>query len=75
MQGLPVFVRVQRQDESLDQSIAALKQAVINKGSCRLLVVATYFDWLPRQVATDVIVIPSTTLALQEYLEGNRQAD
>ena len=68
--GLPVFIRVQRKYESLDQSAAALKKAALNKGDCKLVVVATHNDFLPSQVHENVAIIPSTVLALHKYMSN-----
>lgn len=72
--GLPVFIRVQRQEESLVQSVAVLKKAAKNKGDCKLVVVATHTDWLPYESPPDVDVIASTALALDQYANSCKSA-
>ncbi len=72
--GLPVFIRVQRQEESLVQAVAVLKKAAKNKGDCKLVVVATHTDWLPHESHPDVDVITSTALALNQYADSCKSA-
>ena len=72
--GLPVFIRVQRREESLVQSVAALKKAARNKGDCGLVVVATHTDLLAYESPPDVDIIPSTALALNQYTSSNKSA-
>lgn len=62
--GLPAFVRVQRDNETIDEAVQALTKAAKNKGKCRLVVVATFLDSLETCCAKNVSVIPSTALSL-----------
>lgn len=70
--GLPVFVRVQREGESVSQAVSALRKAARNKGGCRLVVIATHADLFDSGRFADVDVIPSTAFALNEYIEKRR---
>lgn len=63
------FVRVQRQAETLQDTISALKKAVKNKGDCSLVVVATNADLLKPQKMSGVLVVPSAGVALANSLE------
>lgn len=70
--ALPVFVRVQREEESLGQTIAALRKAAKDKGACRIVVVATRADLIEDECSADIEVIPSTALALNAYTSRRR---
>ena len=70
--GLPVFVRVQREEESVSQAASALRKAARNKGDCRLVVIATHADLFDPGRFADVDVIPSTAFALNKYTDKRR---
>ena len=71
--GLPAFIRVQRDGESIDQAAAALKKAARNKGDCSLIVIATCDDLLGYTATSDVHIIPSTSIAISDLLKGRQQ--
>ena len=64
--GLPVFLRVQRRLETQDQAAATLLKASQNKGACLLVVVATKNDLIPRGENQKVKFVNSTGMSLQE---------
>ena len=66
-EGLPVFIRVQRPEETIHQAVAALRRATENKGNCRLLLVATRTDLFEYTTMPDVAVVPSTALAIRRF--------
>lgn len=63
--GLPVFIRVQRNNETIDDAAQALIKASHNKGACRLIVVATSLNSSTSCRAENVFVISSTSLSLE----------
>ena len=64
LDGLPAFVRVQRDNETIDEAAQALVKAAKNKGKCRLVVIATSLDSFETCRAKNVSIIPSTALSL-----------
>ena len=66
--GLPAFIRVQREGENIAQTVAALKKAAKNKGDCSLVVIATCEDLLGYKGSPDVHLIKSTSLAITDML-------
>ena len=68
--GLPAFIRVQRDGENIGQAVAALKKAVKNKGDCSLVVIATCDDLSGYEVTSDVYLIPSTSFAISDLIKG-----
>ena len=66
IRGRPVLLRVQRQNESQDEAAHALIKASMNKGDCLLIVIATANDLVPPAEYPNLVVIKSTTLALEE---------
>lgn len=71
--GLPAFVRVQRDGENIGQTIAALTKAAKNKGDCSLVVIATCDDLLGYKATIDVHIILSTSFAIANLLKGRQQ--
>ena len=65
--GVPVFIRVQRAGESIGQAAAALAKAARNKGACRLVVISTRADLLSWNGSANVDVVASTAFAISEY--------
>ena len=68
--GLPAFIRVQRDGENIGQAVAALKKAARNKGDCSLVVIATCDDLLSYEVTSDVHLIPATSFAISDLVKG-----
>lgn len=68
--GLPAFVRVQRQGETTLEAVEAIKKASRNKGACELIVFATKPDLLPFEDNPDVKVILTPSYALSNMI-GN----
>lgn len=66
--GLPAFIRVQRDGENIGQTVAAVKKAAKNKGDCSLVVIATCEDLLGYRDSPDVHLIRSTSLAITDML-------
>ena len=71
--GLPAFVRVQRDGENIGQTAAALKKAAKNKGDCSLVVIVTCDDLLGYKATSDVHLILSTSFAITDLLKGRQQ--
>lgn len=76
VQGCPVFVRVQRENESVADAACAVRKAANGKGNPWLIVVATsdiatslYDD---ETLLEGVSVVTSTALATKRYLESLR---
>ena len=67
--GDPVFIRVQRKGEQLQQTVDILKSGTRGKGVCKLLVVATDRHWQQYVRPPRVIVIPSTSAMIHDYLD------
>lgn len=64
--GLPVFLRVQRNFETLGQAAEALTKASMKKGDCLLVVVSIKGDSVPHRINQSVLFIKSVSLALEE---------
>lgn len=76
--GLPAFVRVQRSEEALPETIRLLLKAARNKGKCALIVVATKTDFAEYSCDCGVLVVPSTALALEmkgQWTQGFQSLD
>ncbi|MEL7064584.1 MAG: site-specific DNA-methyltransferase, partial [Bacteroidota bacterium] len=69
IEGLPVFLRVQRSSETIGQAASVLVKATKNKGLCKLVVIATQSDLVSQCSPPEIIVVPSTALTLQDRLE------
>ena len=68
--GLPVFIRVQRRHETIEETSDALKRAVAEKGICHLVVVATKPYNYAEEKFFGVNIIPSTSLSISESIKG-----
>ena len=68
--GLPVFIRVQRRHETIEETADALKRAVAEKGICHLVVVATKSYNYAEKEFLGVNIIPSTSLSISESIKG-----
>lgn len=68
-EGGPVFIRVQRKEETLAQAVAALKRAAKNKGGGKLVVVATHTDLVDYAPPEEVAIISATSMALQQLVQ------
>lgn len=66
--GAPIFVRVQRHDETITQASMALKKATKNKGECNLIVVATKKDLFQEKTPPDINIVFSASLAISNLL-------
>ena len=64
--GLPVFLRVQRKYETQEQAAMALVTASKEKGNCLLVVVATRADSNPSRRTKEVIFVKAASLSLEE---------
>lgn len=58
--GLPVFVRVQRANETAIDAVASIRRAAKNKGGCKLIVVCTHPDMFVKQRFVDGVALLST---------------
>ena len=70
--GIPTFVRVQREDESIGQTALALRRATASKGDCKLIVIATHPELIEYDELPDVTVIPSTAFSLSRWMNNHR---
>jgi site-specific DNA-methyltransferase (adenine-specific) len=65
--GMPVFIRVQRDDESLADAVGALRKAAKNKGGCKLVLICTKADMLLNEGFMEgIALVPS----LKECIAG-----
>ena len=71
--GLPVLIRVQREEETIAQAAAALRRAAREKGQCKLVVVATHADLMEYDAPDDVEIVSSTPMALHNLVQHNAQ--
>ena len=70
----PVLIKVQRKEETLAQAVAALKKAARNKGSSKLVVVATHPDLMENEALEEVEIISSTAMALHQLVHSQVRA-
>ena len=68
--GLPVFIRVQRRRETIGETADALRRAVAGKGTCYLVVVATKPYNYAEKEFLGVNIIPSTSLSISESIKS-----
>ncbi len=68
MGGKPVFVRVQRNTETVLEAAESIKKASKGKGDCKLLVFATKHDLFPSSDISDVMVVPTTSYSVASLL-------
>lgn len=69
---VPVFIRVQRRHETIEEAADVLKRAVVGKGNCHLVVVATKPYNCAEEDFLGVNIIPSTSLSICESIESKR---
>ena len=74
IEGIPIFLRVQRQDETVGQAVSLLRKAASSKGACRLIVIATHPDLIHYDGTADVAVIPSTAFSLNRWMTNHKTA-
>lgn len=67
--GLPVFIRVQRRNETIESAAKVLSKATVNKGNCKLILVGTSLDSTVQKSVMNIRVIPSTSLSLEMFQE------
>lgn len=72
--GLPAFIRVQRDTESLQQTIDLLKKATAKKGDCKLIVVITRPNFLEHKAQNDLCLIQSASSSLSKLLKSAEQS-
>ena len=68
LDGLPVFVRVQRPEETIGEAASKLLHAIRTKGACVPLLVRTHQDLFEQDDVSNVRVIAATSLLLEEEL-------
>ena len=68
--GLPVFIRVQRQHETIDEAVSSIRRAALDKGDCNLVVIATQNDYLSEHETAGIKIIPSTSISIEKCLSG-----
>lgn len=68
--GLPAFIRVQRDNETIGETVSSIRKAALDKGACSLVVVATKTDYSSEQETADVRIIPSTSISIGKCLNG-----
>ncbi len=69
---VPIFLRVQRQDETVGQAVSLLRKATNSKGACRLVVIATHPDLMEYDEVPDVAIIPSTVFSLNQWISNHK---
>ena len=73
LNGLPIFIRVQRDNECLSETVTSLIKASKNKGNCKLVVVETSPNSLNIEFPKNVSIIASTVLSLRKlYIDDNQ---
>ena len=70
--GLPAFIRVQRDGETIRQTVTVLKSAVSNKGDYSLVVVVTCDDWPGHDAIPGIYLIKSTSFSLSNLLKSRQ---
>lgn len=68
--GLPAFIRVQRDNETIDETVSSIRKAALDKGACSLVVVATRTDYSPEHETADITIIPSASISIEKCLNG-----
>lgn len=68
--GLPAFIRVQRDNETIDETVSSIRRAALDKGACNLVVIATQNDYLSEHETADIKIIPSTSISIEKCLSG-----
>ena len=71
IEGVPVFIRVQRKNETVSHAVSRLRKATRSKGACRLAVIATHPDLIHHDEMADVAVIPSTAFLLSQWVNNH----
>jgi len=66
VEGLPVFVRVQRPVETLDEAAHAITMATKSKGTCRILLIQTPTNQSISSAYDNVTVVKTAALAWSE---------
>ncbi len=70
--GVPVFLRVQRRDETMGQTVSLLRKATNAKGACRLIVIATHSDLIEYDEMPDIVIIPSTAFSISRWTNNHK---
>ena len=68
--GLPAFIRVQRNNETIDETVSSIRKAALDKGACSLVVIATKTDYSPEHKIADIKIIPSASISIGKCLNG-----
>ena len=68
--GLPAFIRVQRDNETIGETVSSIRRAALDKGACNLVVIATQNDNLSEHETADIKIIPSTSISIEKCLSG-----
>lgn len=68
--GLPAFIRVQRDNETIDETVSSIRKAAVDKGACSLVVIATKTDYSPEHETADIKIIPSASISIEKCLNG-----
>lgn len=68
--GLPAFIRVQRDSETIEETVSSIRRAALDKGACSLVVIATKTDYSSEYEAADVEIVPATSISIGKYLNG-----
>ena len=66
----PVFFRVQKETESLEETAAALKKATETKGECYKIVIQTVGHDSVGMTAPDIMIIKSTALCVTDAIHA-----
>lgn len=64
LEGRPVFVRVQRPDETVSEAASLLRKALRAKGDCVPVLIQTHEDLAEMFAPEDIKVVPSTSYLL-----------
>lgn len=66
---LPVFIRVQRESETIQETINLLKKATAKKGECKLIIVVTRASSTKENYPENLYFIPSVASSLSTFLK------
>ena len=68
--GIPVFIRVQRSEESIIDTVSALRKSAKNKGGCKLIAIRTKNDLFQYgNIIDGVAVISASNLEIEKLVD------
>ncbi len=70
LNGVPVFIRVQRENETISDTINSALSAIRNKGVCSIIIIETALNSINFKIPNNVSIIPSTELLLKKAISS-----